>query len=194
MTTWHYFLRRFFFFFFSLLQQLKLCHTFSHSGLNLFSIISVLGDGWLCSCMKSNICVSGFPSGVSVTSSNTGVPDISGSVYTKTQVSADPKSLNRIRVWDTILFSLFVLCSLCVVLWETGLPHGSSTRRLVQCAVSTGQWRPHQPPGCSALCSCALHAHPHSSAAPLTDAAPPPAAGRPGQLQYTSPGLNNCIT
>lgn len=33
--------------------------------------------------------------GVSVTSSNTGVPDISGSVYTKTQVMMDLKCLPK---------------------------------------------------------------------------------------------------
>lgn len=36
--------------------------------------------------------VSSVSAGVSVTSSNTGVPDISGSVYTKTQVITDQKS------------------------------------------------------------------------------------------------------
>lgn len=35
--------------------------------------------------------------GVSVTSSNTGVPDISGSVYTKTQVIASSQSLSPKR-------------------------------------------------------------------------------------------------
>lgn len=39
--------------------------------------------------------VSSVSAGVSVTSSNTGVPDISGSVYTKTQVITDHKCLDE---------------------------------------------------------------------------------------------------
>lgn len=58
-----------------------------------------------------------FSSGVSVTSSNTGVPDISGSVYTKTQVSTDPEHFDKIRFY--IIYSASLLfAALCVQSFE----------------------------------------------------------------------------
>ncbi|TNM93121.1 hypothetical protein fugu_018523 [Takifugu bimaculatus] len=92
--------------------------------------------------------VTGPGVGVSVTSSNTGVPDISGSVYTKTQ-SFEKQG------------------------FHAGTPAASFS---LPSALGSGG--PHQPPSRGGLRPCPLHAHPGSTpTTPLSDSAPPPAAG-----------------
>lgn len=135
--------------------------------------------------------------GVSVTSSNTGVPDISGSVYTKTQVSVFATLLNLFRTCTTkwhriervVYISILSNCFLfSIVFREAGFPH-RDPQRFLQFALGTRERRPHQPSGRSSLCTGPVHAHPDPpSAAPLPDAPPPPATGWTGKH---ADGLNH---
>ncbi|KAK6310253.1 hypothetical protein J4Q44_G00183080 [Coregonus suidteri] len=90
--------------------------------------------------------VSGPGVGVSVTSSNTGVPDISGSVYTKTQ---QQQSFEK----------------------QQGF-HAGTTGSFLQPALCPGRRWSHQPASRGWLRSSSLHAHPGTApAAPLADPA-----------------------
>lgn len=136
--------------------------------------------------------------GVSVTSSNTGVPDISGSVYTKTQVI----SLASCKLWFLFIylfsnfFYLVRVWSNCIflslsaaVVWEAGFSRWH-TCSFIQPALSLRQRWSHQPPGCCWICPAPVHAHPGTApTTPFSDSAPPPPTGWTGILVF----LYNCL-
>lgn len=82
-------------------------------------------------------------------------------------------------------------CFMAAVVWEAGFPcrHASG---FIQPAVSSGERRTHQPPGCGWLRPSSLHAHPGTApTTPLSDPASPPAAGWTGSVDDS---IDACVS
>lgn len=110
-----------------------------------------------------------FSSGVSVTSSNTGVPDISGSVYTKTQVRAlllkalvgseFPRFIPSL--YCSVLFVCSPLRSRVTTRRRHQAPPSACRRRWAAAAPSTPRLRPLMPPHPSCTSSLLISSPTH---------------------------------
>lgn len=91
-------------------------------------------------------------------------------------------TLNFLSLWR--FYSRVYFLWLLAVIWEAGFPHWHAGS-VLQPALSFRQRRSHQPPSCCRLCPGPVHAHPGTTpTTPLSDSAPPPAAGWTGTARF----------
>lgn len=91
-----------------------------------------------------------------------------------------PHPLLRLSAWITNKSNSCPPCPSAAVVWEAGFPRRRASS-FVQPALGSGERWTHQPPDGGRLRPGPLHAHPGTaSTTPLSDPAPPPAAGRTG--------------
>ena len=120
-----------------------------------------------------------FLPGVSATSGTSGLPDMTGSVYNKTQVREAWRWGARRGQVPPSWPSLSSLCPADV--WQAGIPCRDSTP--VQPALGLGLHRAPGPWSSARVRAPTVPAHPaRPPAASLTAAAPPPPAGCSGEL------------